>query len=229
MSDSRTSVKAAVLRRRIRRGQLIWLWPVPVTVAIAVSGSAWGPPGALVVTAVVTGLLVFMAALRVNPNRRIVAACLVTAVVGAVVVVLAFQHPSRQSPAEGPGPVDLRGRTPSVEDLSRLDLRGGQLGGAGFAGRDLRGRDLSGADAPGATFQGANLWRASLRGADLRGANFSGACLREANLAGADLAGADVSRADLTDAVLPAGWQSTATGAPLGAGDTAASCAVGRP
>lgn len=217
-----------MLRRRIRRGQLMWLWPVPVMVAIAMAGSAWGAAGALIVTAVITGLLVFIATLRIDPKRRLGAAYLVTAVAGTLVAGLAFQHSSPPSPAAQGGPVDLRGQTLSPEDLDGLDLRGGQLGGAGFAGRDLRGRDMSGADAPGATFQGANLSRASFRGADLRGVNFVGACLRQANLAGADLAGADVTRADLTDAVLPAGWQTIAAGTPLPAGDTAASCALGR-
>jgi len=213
------------LLRDVRRGRLMWLWPIPITASIALAGARWGSLGALVATAVIIGLLLFIGGNRLEPGRRLVVAYLVTSAVGLLVAVMAWQSLTDQPSGTGPiGPVDLRGRAPEASELTGLNLRGSQLAGTVLDDRDLTRHDLSGANAPGASFRAANLAGTSLRGTNLRGVDLTDACLRRADLSGAQLAGADVTRADFTDATLPPEWESMVAGTRLSAGQVAHSC-----
>lgn len=78
------------------------------------------------------------------------------------------------------------------QDLSGIDLSGGNLHRANLSGSILLRANLSGANLSetnlrDAKLQKANLSGAVLRDSNMRGANLSGADLREANLDGADL------------------------------------------
>jgi hypothetical protein len=87
-------------------------------------------------------------------------------------------------------------------NLSGMDMRGAQLGGAGMARARLSGANLSGAHLRFADFRQADLSSANLAGSDL-----SFADLRGATVDGADFTDADLTLAEWSDIDPPPGWK----------------------
>jgi uncharacterized protein YjbI with pentapeptide repeats len=88
-----------------------------------------------------------------------------------------------------------------------VNLSEANLGGANLTRTDLRRGNLTGADLTDANLTEVNLTRADLSEANLGGANLTGATLRgteliRVNFSRADLTGANLRGADLTDANL---------------------------
>jgi hypothetical protein len=186
---------------------LLWFWPVPAIVIVAVTGEVAGwlaAAGAATALLVAAGVMIS----RLSESWRlllIVFAMGLAALAGFVVkehVTKGAHDPS----APRPRVQSTRGWRPTEHELRHLDdLRGAVLSGVNSAGIVLNGRVLQGANAEGADLRGASLRGARLGGVrfvatDLRGAELHIACLRGAALSRARLNGADFSGADLRGA-----------------------------
>jgi len=188
----------------------LWLWPAVAIALAGLTGTAFGPIGAVLSGEAVAALVVMAAILFLSRERWLTfgLAALLTVALVAIAASIWLHEPHKKSSHLPPAPtaagaakapVAWSWRKVSQAMVNGADLRGADLDGANLDGLQLSYADFDGAQADGASFRGSQLEHASLRGVSLRGA-----CLQGANLTGADIAGADFTGADVAGVTVSA-------------------------